>query len=101
LSFQVGVASSVVTMDELRAHVGAEKMRAVESLMEAAGRSHAEIDAWADATVAEFPLIHDRGYTRNAQARQAGKPWPDTGPLAAVVRFGRQLGRRWGRGPRG
>lgn len=60
--WQLAMTYQEVTMDELRAHVGAEKLAAVESLVEAIGQSPEQIDAWIIAAEEALPIIHDRGY---------------------------------------
>ncbi|WP_345633922.1 hypothetical protein [Rugosimonospora acidiphila] len=59
--WQLSMSYQEVTIGELRGHLTADKLHAVEALIEAIHRSPEDIDTWiARATVA-FPVIHDRG----------------------------------------
>lgn len=62
LVWQLRMSYSEVTEQNLREHVGADKLRAIEALIEAARRSPESIDAWIDSIEQIFPIVHDRGY---------------------------------------
>jgi hypothetical protein len=53
-----------VTVDDLRAHVGAEKLAAVEALIAALRSSPDDVERWIHETVTSFPEIEDRGFQR-------------------------------------
>ncbi|MDX8048437.1 hypothetical protein SK571_03500 [Lentzea sp. BCCO 10_0798] len=61
-AWQLRMSYREVCVEELRAHVGAEKLAAVEALIEAVRTSHDRIDAWIEAAEQEFPVIEDRGH---------------------------------------
>ncbi|MEA5360917.1 hypothetical protein VA596_15320 [Amycolatopsis sp., V23-08] len=60
--WQLAMTYREVSPRELQAHVNADKLEAVEALIEAARCSPDRIDAWILATEQSFPVIHDRGY---------------------------------------
>jgi hypothetical protein len=64
---QLAVSYREVTMDQLRERVGAEKLAAIEALVEAISRSPEQIDSWIDSTEKAFPVIHDRSFLRYEQ----------------------------------
>ncbi|MFB7873767.1 hypothetical protein ACFC06_00840 [Nocardia sp. NPDC056064] len=51
-----------VTEQNLQEYVGADKLKAIEALVEAARRSPESIDAWIDSIEQIFPVVHDRSY---------------------------------------
>src|SRR5262249_3403515 len=51
-----------VTWTELRDHLGASKLAAVEGLVASLADSPDAVDAWIRQTKATFPVIQDRGY---------------------------------------
>ncbi|WP_446218829.1 hypothetical protein [Micromonospora sp. IBHARD004] len=59
--WQLSMSYQEVTIGELREHVGADKLRAVEALIEAIDQSPEDIDEWITWAVEVFPVIHDRG----------------------------------------
>ena len=63
-----------VTVDELRAYVGAEKLAAVEALITALRSSPDDVERWMQETVRSFPEIEDRGFQQ----------WNDLGGAAAA-----------------
>ncbi|WP_328411001.1 hypothetical protein [Nocardia sp. NBC_00403] len=60
--WQLHMTYCEVTEQNLQEHVGADKLRAIEVLVEAARRSPESIDAWIDSIEQIFPVVHDRGY---------------------------------------
>ncbi|MGW6448869.1 hypothetical protein [Lentzea sp. NPDC055074] len=60
--WQLRMSYREVCVEELRTHVGTEKLAAVEALVEAVRTSHDRIDAWIEATEREFPVVEDRGH---------------------------------------
>ncbi|GAB3864524.1 hypothetical protein GCM10029963_75070 [Micromonospora andamanensis] len=59
--WQLSMPYQEVTIGELREHVGADKLRAVEALIKAIDQSPEDIEEWVTSTVGAFPVIHDRG----------------------------------------
>ena len=59
--WQLAMSYQEVTLGELQEHVGADKLQAVEALIEAIGRSTVDIEEWIRWAVETFPVIHDRG----------------------------------------
>jgi hypothetical protein len=59
--WQLSMSYQEVTLGELREHVGAGKLQAVEALIKAIDQSPEAIDEWIAWAVAVFPVIHDRG----------------------------------------
>jgi hypothetical protein len=71
--WQLTVPYRELTMDDLREHVGAEKLVAVERLIAALGRSPDEVEQWIQETVESFPLIKDRGYVQGIRRDSASR----------------------------
>ncbi|MET7808842.1 hypothetical protein [Micromonospora chersina] len=59
--WQLSMSYQEVTIGELREHVSADKLRAIEALIKAIGQSPEDIDEWTTWAVRAFPAIHDRG----------------------------------------
>ena len=60
--WQLAMTYREVTRRELEAHVRADKLEAVEALIDAIRSSPDRIDAWIHSTERAFPVIHDRGH---------------------------------------
>ncbi|WP_194838919.1 hypothetical protein [Nocardia sp. XZ_19_369] len=60
--WQLRMTYCEVTEQNLEEHVGADKLEAIEALVEAARRSPESIDAWIASIERIFPVVHDRGY---------------------------------------
>jgi hypothetical protein len=60
--WQLSVSYTEVTIEELREHVGAKKLVAVEDLIVAIGQGPDSVELWIRETVRSFPEIKDRGY---------------------------------------
>ncbi|MEW2330477.1 hypothetical protein AB0880_21995 [Micromonospora chersina] len=80
--WQLSMSYQEVTIGELREHLGADKLRAVEALIKAIGQTPEDIEEWITRAVGAFPLIHDRGNSRRdgrsapplANRRKPSKP---------------------------
>ncbi|MFF2555505.1 hypothetical protein ACFVUS_31175 [Nocardia sp. NPDC058058] len=60
--WQLRMSYCEVTERDLQEHVGTDKLRAIEALVEAARRSPGSIDAWIDSIEQTFPVVQDRGF---------------------------------------
>ena len=57
-SWQLAVSYPEVTMEELQGQVDDRKLNTVKALVAAIQRSPEDIDAWIDATVRSYPIVH-------------------------------------------
>lgn len=57
-----------VTIGELREHLGADKLPAVEALIKSIGQSPEDTDEWITWAVEAFPVIQDRAIRRTETA---------------------------------
>lgn len=62
--WQLSMTYTEVTLEELRAHVGPEKLAAVEALIAALRSGPDDVERWIQDTVRSFPEIEDRGFQR-------------------------------------
>ena len=62
LWWQLEMTYQEVTHEDLRTHVTAPKLQAVEDLIRAVRTSPDEIDAWIAAAEQAHPVVHDRGH---------------------------------------
>ncbi|MFB6821282.1 hypothetical protein ACFCXA_06790 [Streptomyces virginiae] len=63
--WQLSMGYQEVSLEELRLNVGRQKLDALMELISAIRSSHDEIDAWLDAAEKRFPVIQDRGFSRD------------------------------------
>ncbi|SCL29146.1 hypothetical protein GA0074692_2672 [Micromonospora pallida] len=67
--WQLSMSYQEVTIGELREHLDADKLRAVEALIKAIGHSPEDIDEWITWAAGAFPVIHDRGNPEDCDGR--------------------------------
>jgi hypothetical protein len=70
--WQLSMTYTEVTVDELRAHVRAEKLAVVEALIDALRSSPDDVERWIQETVRSFPEVQDRGFQQWNNLGDAG-----------------------------
>ncbi|MER6320436.1 hypothetical protein ABT237_42870 [Streptomyces sp. NPDC001581] len=63
--WQLSMPYQEVSLEELRLNVGRQKLDALIELISAIRSSHDEIDVWLAAAEKTFPVIQDRGFSRD------------------------------------